>query len=654
MLHFVKYYTDIYNARIIYNTNFINGGNDMRKRIAVFMGELCREIQTEFSVSIREEAKARNYDIFLFANFGAYTSTSLYDDGERDIVKLPDFSTFDGVISLADTYDIVGMEDNLLEQIRSTCDIPVVSIRNGREDTYRIKFNDYETSYQMTRHFTDVHKFTRICYMSGPQQVEDAIERLQGFTDAMKDAGVEIAPNAIFEGDFWTFLGEVAAHHFVRVFGDKLPEAIICANDYMALSVCNELKAMGIRIPEDITICGCDDTIEGSGFRPSLTTVHMPIKQMAAKAIDIVEAVNRGETVEQDTLIPGDLVLRGSCGCSKKDEYYDPSGLVNQLREDFVSIRQASLISIDVLNCLTEEEKLNMIDSYFYRTKLRRGYVCLCTEQSVGEDDEIIPYTDNMILRKVFPVFDDINNSPIINKEFNRSTLLPEELLDTEEPNFFMVFPIHHKNLTFGYLVCEDGGEYITPFISGIIMGLASSYEDLRILSQFEELAEIKRQNLHDPLTGLMNRRGFDQQVSNFMNNNKEKPHPFTFVSVDMDYLKKINDTYGHLEGDEALKALANVLTTVVGDTGIAARVGGDEFLILLTSDNLDDHEHFIARANIAMAMKNKNLNKPYDLHASFGAHFNYCNKSSSPISCIKIADKKMYEEKIKYKADKD
>ena len=623
----------------------------MRRRIAVFMGELCREFQTEFSLTLREEAQKRDYDVFIFSNFGAYTSTALYDDEEKDIVKIPIFDSFDGVISLADTYDIDGQEDYLLDQIKSTSDIPVVSIRNGRKDTYRIMFDDYDTSYKMTRHFTDDHKFKRICYMSGPQKAEDARERLQGFMDAMRDAGIEVNPNSIFEGDFWTFLGADAAHHFVKVFGDELPEAIICANDYMALSVCNELKNMGIRIPEDITVCGCDDTIEGSSYRPSLTTVHMPISKMSSTAIDIIEKVNNGESVPNDTLVTGDLVLRGSCGCGPKDEYYDPSGLVNQLREDFVSIRQASLITLDVLNCLDEEEKLNMIDSYFYRTKLVRGFVCLCTEQIVEEDDQLVPYTDNLILRKVFPKEDSINESSLMNKEFSRSSIIPSELLDTEKPGFYSVFPIHHKTSTFGYLVCEMSKEYITPFISGIIMALASSYEDLKILSQFEEFAEIKRQNLHDPLTGLMNRRGFDQQVNNFMTINKDKPHPFTFVSVDMDYLKKINDTYGHLEGDEALKIVANIITEVVGDTGISARVGGDEFLILITSDNLDDHENFIARANIAMAMKNKLVDKPYDIHASFGAHFNYCNKSDSPMSSIKIADKKMYEEKLKFKS---
>lgn len=622
----------------------------MRKRIALFMGELGREFQTEFSLTFREEAKKRNYDVFLFSNFGAYTSTALYDEGERDIVKIPSFNSFDGVVSLADTYDIDGQEDYLLNQIRSTSDIPVVSIRNGREDTYRIKFDDYETSYNMTKHFTDDHNFTRICYMSGPQKAEDAMERLQGFKDAMKDAGLEVIPESIFEGDFWTFLGAEAAHHFVKVFGDQLPEAIICANDYMALSVCNELKNMGIRIPEDIAISGCDNTIEGAGFRPSLTTVKMPVATMSTNALDIIEAVNRGETVPNDTLVTGELFLRGSCGCGPRDEYYDPSHLVNQLREDFVSIRQASLVCLDVLNCISEEEKLRIIDSYFYRTNIKRGYVCLCTDQVVEEEAQRVPYTDNMVLRKVFPFEDRINESELIDKEFCRDSLLPESLLDSEEPGFYAVFPIHHKTSTFGYLVCDMTEEYITPFISGIIMALASSYEDLKILNQFQDFAEIKRQNLHDPLTGLMNRRGFDQQVSNFMTSNKDKEKPFTFVSVDMDYLKTINDTYGHIEGDEALKYLANVITAIVGDTGIAARTGGDEFLILITSENIADHENFIAKANIAMAMKNKEINKPYELHASFGAHFNYCNKSSSPLSCIKIADKKMYEEKIKYK----
>lgn len=621
----------------------------MRKRIALFMGELCREFQSDFARCIREFASLRGYDVFLFANFGAYTSTSMYDSGERDVVYIPDFSRFDGVINLADTFDINGMEELLLKQIREHSDCPIVSVRNGDPSTYLVKFNDYDTAYNMAKHFTDDHGFTRICYMAGPADAPDAVIRKNAFMDAMRDAGITIPQNAIFYGDYWNFLSVPATEQFLTAYGDELPQVIICANDYMALGIADELKKRGIKIPDNICISGCDDIIEGNGYRPSLTTVRMPVSRMATSALDIIDRVNQGLPQEKIIQVTGENLLKRSCGCCEDIYSYDPAPMINQIREDFVSIRQASLICTDILNCINEEDKLHMIDSYFYRTLLKKAHLCLCSHHD-DEGDDAPAYTEKMRYRCAFPLKDEINEMPLINQEFDKSDIIPPELYG-DEPQFFMIFPLHNKSNTYGYLVCEDGGNYISPFISGITSALAAGYEDLRILEQFAEFLEIKQQNLHDPLTGLYNRRGFDQQVSSFMASNQASQVPISFISVDMDSLKYINDNYGHPEGDEAIKIFADLLKDMVGPNDVVARVGGDEFQILLTSPDVKEHENFISKAMVTIAIKNDLIEKPYDIHGSFGAYYTHSSKSTSSFDCLQIADKRMYEQKRLYKA---
>lgn len=622
----------------------------MRKRIAVFMGEICREFQTEFTVTLRAEAKKRNYDVFLFSNRGAYTTSSLFDEGERDIVNIPDLSRFEGVISLADTFDTEGLEAALVKKAKAAGK-PVVSIRNGMEGTYRIMFSDHDMSYQMTKHFIDEHHFTRICYMTGPLDVDDAVQRFDGFKHAMSEEDLEVNEKNVFEGDYWTFKGEAAVDHFLKAFGDEIPQAIICANDHMAIAVSNAIKSRGLRIPEDICVAGNDDIVEAQGYRPSLTTVHMSASKMAENAFDILEGVNRGEFVDEDTLLECDIILRGSCGCGPADAYYDPSPLINQHREDFISIQQASVICLDAQNCITEEDKLRMIDSYFYRTKLKRAAICICEDFAEDKENEVGPYSDRMDFRRVFPLSDSYNDEPYVGELFDRADILPKGYTDREDPFFVVVFTLHHRNVTFGYLACEmEEDEFMTSFISGFKAGISSAFEDLRLQKISAEFAEIKVQNLHDPLTGLLNRRGFDQRMNSFMALNKDKGTPFTFISADMDNLKKINDNYGHLEGDEALKIFAEVLKSVTGENDIVARVGGDEFFIVLTSDP-EEQEKFVTKAYLAVAMKDRELEKPYDLHASFGAYHNFSNRNASPFSYIQIADSKMYEEKRKYKA---
>ena len=154
-----------------------------RKRIAVFLGEIGRDYQKNFIREVAKVACSRDYDVIVFNNFGAYNATELFDIGERDVINIPVFSEFAGIISLPDTFDIDGMEQMLIDKIRKESDCPIVSIRNGSSRTNRIVFDNHGTLYEMTKHFIDEHGFKNICFMSGPLNVEDSVRRLKGFAE---------------------------------------------------------------------------------------------------------------------------------------------------------------------------------------------------------------------------------------------------------------------------------------------------------------------------------------------------------------------------------------------------------------------------------------------------------------------------------------
>ena len=86
-------------------------------------------------------------------------------------------------------------------------------------------------------------------------------------------------------------------------------------------------------------------------------------------------------------------------------------------------------------------------------------------------------------------------------------------------------------------------------------------------------------------MTGLPNRLQFDQALDDIVSHNKQDR--CAIVCVDLDGFKSVNDTYGHQAGDVVITTVASRIAKIVGDTGVAARVGGDEFVILL-HDNID------------------------------------------------------------------
>lgn len=619
-----------------------------RKRIALFLGEIGRDYQKKFINELRKVARSKDYDIFVFNNFGAYNGTALFDLGERDVINIPVFSEFEGIISLADTYDIDGMEEMLLNRIRKETDCPVVSVRNGSHDTYRVVFDNFSTLYEMTDHFIKEHGFKNICYMSGPLSYEDSVRRLEGFKKAMSDAGLEVTDDILFEGDFWKRYSKEAADKFLAAYDGKT-EAIICANDYMALGLMEVFEERGIKVPDDIAISGFDEIIEGVAADVPLTTVAIPVTDMVTKAVDIIEEVNSGKVIEGDIGLTGKIIPKASCGCCFNSPKIDYNSFIHRLTDEYVNVRRSTQFITDIQNQITEVDKLKYVNNYNDAFRMKKMFLCLCMDDH--KDDN--PYSETMLLKTIYPFDDERMKNPLINYPFPRKDILPEKYFDYDEPSVHIVFPIHYKNTTFGYLVSEWSDLDITIFIAPYGEGIAHAYNDLLLQDQFSEFVEMKKQNLVDPLTGISNRRGFEQSLNNLILQKHEENELISFLSVDLDNLKTINDTYGHSEGDVAIRAVADVLAEVVTEKNICARAGGDEFYAIISSTDPNARENTLTHFYELLDKKNTELNKQYDLHASVGIYTVKSKVIDRAFEHLQMADRLMYEAKRKYKAHK-
>ncbi|MEN6586616.1 MAG: EAL domain-containing protein [Sulfuricella sp.] len=129
---------------------------------------------------------------------------------------------------------------------------------------------------------------------------------------------------------------------------------------------------------------------------------------------------------------------------------------------------------------------------------------------------------------------------------------------------------------------------------SGTVTGLISTLEDVTETLHLQELQRQHEQDLYrltitDPLTGVYNRRHFDDLLENLLHMNLHKNLPLALVIVDIDGFKFINDTYGHPVGDEVLRNVASTLRANEHQGGAVARIAGDEFAILLQNVNAEE-----------------------------------------------------------------
>ncbi len=174
---------------------------------------------------------------------------------------------------------------------------------------------------------------------------------------------------------------------------------------------------------------------------------------------------------------------------------------------------------------------------------------------------------------------------------------------------------------------------------------------ELRLAAQTAQLskqsAELERLTLTDDLTGLYNRRGLGAVGAQALYRARRDGTTVALLFLDLDGLKKINDTFGHGAGDDALRVLAGIISATTRESDIAARVGGDEFCILLFDEGGTAVEHVTRRIRDATIAAHETHSLPAPLSISIGMLRVEARTPGSISELLAEADRSMYKEKI-------
>ena len=191
--------------------------------------------------------------------------------------------------------------------------IPMVSLGVQIPDLPSVYTNNTAIFKELVNHLIHVHNRKNIAFVSGPNSNRDALDRYLGYTSALEENSIPYRPNYIYTGDFTPISVKEAVHTFLDE--RKLDiDAIVCANDAMALTIMSELKKRNILIPEQIIVTGCDDIPSSAYAVPSLTSVEQSLEQMARSAVSSLLEMIKGNT-PKDILLPSRITYRESCGC---------------------------------------------------------------------------------------------------------------------------------------------------------------------------------------------------------------------------------------------------------------------------------------------------------------------------------------------------
>ncbi len=204
------------------------------------------------------------------------------------------------------------------------------------------------------------------------------------------------------------------------------------------------------------------------------------------------------------------------------------------------------------------------------------------------------------------------------------------------------IVPLHKTNDAFGCLIVSSDRDGLTDTEMNFLSLYANQIElAITVAGLFEE---VKKQAVTDPLTGLYNRRYFEETITKEAERSVRLKQPFSLVSLDLDYLKRINDTYGHQYGDLAIKTIANVLKREARSIDVPARIGGEEFNVLLPG--VDSKGGYTAAERIRKSIENQVLDTIGGVTASIGVA-TFSEHSDRIDELTEMADQAMYQAKL-------
>lgn len=621
-----------------------------RKTIGIILFDITGYYQQQLVHTLSKTASKRGYNLLTFSAFTIYGSDTKNAAGEYNILHLIPYEHLDALIVCHDTFNSDEAVDELWKLVTERCQAPIISIRKKVNGCYNILVEDTDAIPTFVRHFHDVHHFDHIAFMSGPYNHLDAIFRLEKYKEAMAELGLDCPEEYIFEGDFWKNCAADAANHFMNL--TNRPQAIVCANDYMALSLCKELTLQGYSVPQDVAISGFDDVRDARANVPPLTTCSVSIPDMAKKAMETIDTLLNGKEAPACTFVPTKIIIRNSCGCESstmKDLSLSRMYEVELMEQLINHNAHNTFVSISLENMTSAEDIGDYLRLEDVPDIARDFYLCLGIHGN-GAYPQVKKKAPGFAKRS-HSIYSLRDLNPIATSSFETKKLLPPEAI-REEPMAVFFFPIHYLEYNFGYVAATSNGEEAqdTLFHSWLSL-IGNTLENSRIRAKNQALLEKLNMLYHeDFLTKLYNRRGFEQFSEEEFTEAKKHNIKTMTLSIDMDNLKYINDVYGHSHGDLALQTIADAMRQACSGCEICARIGGDEFAVFGYDYSEEKAKQYTE--NFLQYLKDFNADSslPYCVNASFGYTISDPSLSISREQYMKVSDDLLYQNKRKRK----
>lgn len=623
-----------------------------KKKIAIFANGWSSEYLELVLEGIRRAAARDSVDIFVFISYLFWDAAGDESKSQLNIFHLPSPKEFDGAIMLTNTFNLEDEKDRVISLFHKK-GVPMVSTEVKVPGMAYVGTDNYEGMHELAEHLVFEHNVKRVVYVSGIVGNPECAIRKQTLLDVLDEHGCELVDT--YSGE-WGFSKAFSETCRWLDEGNILPDVFVCANDHMALGTIHAIHTHGYEVPEDVLVTGFDMVHESKTSYPIIATVSRRWDRMGEMAYE--ELKNQIEHTDPfvEKVYGSRFVPSESCGCEADRRTINKR--LEKSRNIYSEATRKDLIDIFIQNMRTEMSTVDTKEK-FYKVASRRFEVehyygnnfCICTEPTFFEtDDEHYPrrvrgYSDEMDVMYMME-----NEKSLPQRKFSVRELYPGYVKEDGKSNMYMFAPLNNRGFVIGYVAIKnDGSSVYNMELRKWLSDMDTMFLNIRQYT-FAQATNRKLREIYmrDFLTGIYNRTGCETEIFAYVEAKKAAGKKTMLVFADIDCMKIINDEYGHLNGDLAIKATAEALSKSLPKGWLAGRYGGDEFVA--TGPCKEEDEAPRIREELSESIKKiiTDLKVGFTLTVSVGYTIVHPEDEGSIEDFIKRADDYMYEEKEK------
>ena len=619
------------------------------KLIAVCLTKIQDEVTYEFIDALYQTVKGSDYRLLLFNSFSDLYHQNVYDEGAKSIYQLLNYDLVDAVIIKADTINDHQVIRDLIARAKER-QIPVILLNMKAEGCYSI-VPSYENVFsQLIEHVIKVHHKRKLYFLSGSMGESNSMLREKIFRETLRDCGIDPQTAKVAYGEYWYGPAERAVENWIQS-GD-LPEAIICANDAMAVAACRVLKRHQIRVPEDMIVTGFDGVPSYQFHRPALSTCTRTSSVLAGKCREMLTNILEKNKPPYRDIEEYTLTIQESCGC-RKQSHPDYQLCADRLCVSLWDTRLHEEFILSQVERVVETIDMGIIGNKLNSFILPDSMVALNSDflaatRSNVKPDPGRPFAEEMIVISSL----DSNLDRHRYALYKSAEMYPHLEGAVSEDAMFLFQSIYVENNVCGYYIVKSK-ELLTDASKihrvSKVMNLAFSLIISR-MQQDHMSHSLEEMQYHDPVTGVLNLKGLVKRINELYPVWKERAIAVSVYNIPK--YQFIYENYGLKDVEETVQLTADALRMANPQDTVTARISDDSFCIineaedqgaagLIINDSVRAFYRFIESFN-------KTQDKEYFVEVNCGCTTAAAGWNNDMKTYIKVAMGELYLNRLK------